>query len=40
VGLILAADDYMRVQNRIGEYVPRIAADFSASAPPLDRPPA
>ena len=40
VGLILAADDYARIQNRIGEYVPRIAADFTTSAPPLDKPPA
>lgn len=40
VGLILAADDYARIQNLIGEYVPRIAADFTASAPPLDKPPA
>jgi len=40
IGLILAANQYARVQDRIGAYVPRIAADFTASAPPLDKPPA
>ncbi len=40
VGLILAADDYARVQTLIGAYAPRITADFSTSAPPLDKPPA
>jgi biotin carboxylase len=40
VGLILASPDQERIQTLIGEYVPRIAADFSASAPPLERPPA
>jgi biotin carboxylase len=40
VGLILASSDQERIQTLIGEYAPRIAADFSASAPPLERPPA
>jgi hypothetical protein len=40
VGLILASSDQGRIQALIGDYVPRIAADFSASAPPLERPPA
>jgi biotin carboxylase len=39
IGLIVASPDYERVQALTAEYVPRIAADFSASAPPLDRPP-
>jgi biotin carboxylase len=39
VGLIVASPDYDRVQALISEYAPRIAADFSASAPPLERPP-
>ena len=39
VGLILAAADYASVQSRISEYAVRIAADFSAWAPPLDKPP-
>ncbi|CAN5479386.1 ATPase [soil metagenome] len=39
VGLILAAEDYGRVQTLIGEYAARITADFSTSAPPLDKPP-
>lgn len=40
VGLILASDDYRRVQTLMSEYAPRITADFSTSAPPLDKPPA
>lgn len=39
VGLIVASPDSTRVQKLIADYAPRIAADFSASAPPLDRPP-
>lgn len=39
VGMIIAAPDHTRVQSLIGDYAARIAADFSASAPPLDRPP-
>jgi len=39
VGLIVAAEDHARVQALIRDYVPRIAADFTTSAPPLDKPP-
>ncbi|MCL4859886.1 MAG: ATP-grasp domain-containing protein [Caldilineaceae bacterium] len=39
VGLIVASPDHARVQALIADYAPRIAADFTASAPPLDRPP-
>jgi biotin carboxylase len=39
VGLIIASPDYERVQTLIADYVPRIEADFGASAPPLERPP-
>jgi biotin carboxylase len=39
VGLIVASPDEARVQSLISEYAPRIAADFSAAAPPLERPP-
>ncbi|MBK8051400.1 MAG: ATP-grasp domain-containing protein [Anaerolineales bacterium] len=37
VGFIVASHDYDRVQWLVGNYVDRIAQDFSASAPPLDR---
>jgi biotin carboxylase len=40
VGLIVAAPEYERVQTLSSQYLPRIAADFGASAPPLERPPA
>ena len=39
VGFVLASSDYDRVQWLVGNYVERIAQDFSATAPPLDRPP-
>ena len=39
VGFVLASADYDRVQWLVGNYVERIAQDFSATAPPLDRPP-
>lgn len=39
VGLILASPDYARVQALISAYAPRIATDFTTSAPPLERPP-
>lgn len=39
VGLILASPDPLRIQALIRAYIPRITADFAASAPPLDRPP-
>ena len=39
VGFIVASQDYARVQWLAGSYVDRIAHDFSASAPPRDRPP-
>ncbi|RIK44755.1 MAG: ATPase [Chloroflexi bacterium] len=40
VGLILASPDHEQIQALIGDYVPRIAADFTASAPPLEQAPA
>jgi biotin carboxylase len=40
VGFIVASSDYERVQKLVGEYAGRVAHDFSASAPPLERPPA
>jgi biotin carboxylase len=39
VGLILASPDHARIQSLINQYVPRIAADFTATAPALERPP-
>jgi len=39
VGFIVASSDYGRVQSLVGNYVDRIAQDYMASAPPLDRPP-
>jgi hypothetical protein len=39
VGLIAVSPDYDRIQTLVSQYVPRIAADFGASAPPLDKPP-
>lgn len=38
-GFIVASTDCERVQWLVGNYVDRIAQDFMASAPPLDRPP-
>ncbi len=40
VGLIVASPQRARVQALIADYAPRLAADFTASAPPLERPPA
>ena len=39
VGFIVASSDYGRVQTLVGQYVDRIAQDYMASAPPLERPP-
>jgi biotin carboxylase len=39
VGFVVAASDYARVQALVGDYATRVAHDFSASAPPLERPP-
>jgi biotin carboxylase len=39
IGLIVAAPDATRVQELLRTYPPRIAADFTASAPPLDKAP-
>lgn len=39
VGMVVASPDYGRVQQLIGDYVPRFAADFTAVQAPLDRPP-
>jgi biotin carboxylase len=37
VGMIVASPDYTRVQSLIRQYAPRIAADFTASAPPMEK---
>ncbi len=39
VGFIVASADYGRVQELVSRYAGRVAADFSATAPPLERPP-
>ena len=39
IGLILASQDHDRVQTLISHYAQRIAADFTISAPPLDKAP-
>jgi len=39
VGMIVASPDHARVQRLLHDYVQRIALDFTASAPPMDRPP-
>ena len=39
VGMIVASRDYTRVQSLINHYAERIAVDFGASAPPMDRAP-
>ena len=39
VGMVVASPDYNRVQALVADYVPRLAADFTAVAAPLDRPP-
>jgi biotin carboxylase len=39
VGFIVASHDYGRVQYLVGNYIDRIAQDYTASAPPLERPP-
>ena len=39
VGFILASPDHGRVQHLVSSYVERIAYDFAATAPPLERPP-
>jgi biotin carboxylase len=40
VGFIVASHDHARVQALVSDYAARVAHDFSASAPPLERPPA
>jgi biotin carboxylase len=40
VGFIVASGEYARVQALVSDYAARVAHDFSASAPPLERPPA
>ena len=39
VGMIVAAPVVERVADLVRTYLPRIATDFTASAPPLERPP-
>ncbi|HRA65719.1 MAG TPA: ATP-grasp domain-containing protein [Caldilinea sp.] len=39
VGFIVASSDHARVQALVSDYASRVAYDFNASAPPLDRPP-
>lgn len=39
VGFIVASSDHARVQALVSDYAGRVAYDFNASAPPLDRPP-
>ena len=39
VGFIVASPDHGRVQQLVSSYVERIAYDFAATAPPLERPP-
>lgn len=39
VGFIVASHDYGRVQYLVGNYIDRVAQDYTASAPPLERPP-
>ena len=39
VGFVVASPNYERVQTLVGAYARRIAQDFSATAPPLERPP-
>jgi biotin carboxylase len=39
VGFVLASHDHARVQMLVSDYAERVAHDFSATAPPLERPP-
>ena len=39
VGFIVTSPDHARLEQLVGGYVDRVAQDFMASAPPLDRPP-
>lgn len=39
VGLIVASSDGVRIQELMTDYIPRLAADFTAVAPPLEKPP-
>ena len=39
VGFVVASHDYARVQTLVSDYATRVAHDFSATAPPLERPP-
>lgn len=39
VGFIVASWEYARVQELVSGYAERVAHDFSATAPPLERPP-
>lgn len=40
VGMVVASEQRERVQALIGNYAPRLAADFTAVEAPLERPPA
>ncbi|MFO7634434.1 MAG: ATP-grasp domain-containing protein [Caldilinea sp.] len=39
VGFVVASPNYARVQALVSDYADRVAHDFGASAPPLERPP-
>ncbi|MEZ4732473.1 MAG: ATP-grasp domain-containing protein [Caldilineaceae bacterium] len=39
VGMMLASSSHQRVETLVQDYARRIATDFTASAPPLERPP-
>lgn len=39
VGFVVASHHYARVQTLVSDYAERVAHDFSATAPPLERPP-
>ena len=39
VGFVVASPNYARVQALVSDYAGRVAHDFGASAPPLERPP-
>ena len=39
VGFVVAGPDYGRVQGLVGSYIDRIAVDYTASQPPMDKAP-
>jgi biotin carboxylase len=39
VGFVVAAPDYARVQALVGSYIDRIAVDYTASQPPMEKAP-